>query len=296
MPRQAWAYPRSFPVLLIGAEVLPGKISVKGGACAIASATRPAGAPLTVIFARRQDARREEDGPVRYAGAVTGERYGLRHRPAGAGQLTGVRRRARRASARQGAAGRRPTVRGCPPLLRSGHGGARSASHAFSPMTSRSLRPIRPGGPDGWRAAGAPLMTVKKILTGRRTPPCQSGRCPLLTAIAVGDSPKAAASRARVRLRQQEADCRSSLDTVCALTPASLASSTCDSACWRRSSRSRWPSITAVQRSAWPVGLVAISWSSRSGPRWCGRPGRRRCRIRWRGRGRCRGRGAGSGT
>src|SRR5579859_6025320 len=63
---------------------------------------------LTVIFARRQDARREEDGSVRYAGAVTGQREGLSHRPAGAGQLTGVRRRARRASARQGAAGRRP--------------------------------------------------------------------------------------------------------------------------------------------------------------------------------------------
>jgi hypothetical protein len=29
-----------FPVLLIGAEVLPEKISVKGGACAIALATR----------------------------------------------------------------------------------------------------------------------------------------------------------------------------------------------------------------------------------------------------------------
>ena len=75
---------------------------------------------MTVICARRQDARREEDGPVRYAGAVTGLRYGLCHRPAGAGQLTGVRRRARRASARQGAAGRRPTVRGwptAPPLL-----------------------------------------------------------------------------------------------------------------------------------------------------------------------------------
>jgi hypothetical protein len=69
---------------------------------------------LTVIFARREDARREEDGPV-----------GLRRRgspgtlrpvpPAcGAGELTGVRRRARRASARQGAAGRRPTVRRLP--------------------------------------------------------------------------------------------------------------------------------------------------------------------------------------
>ena len=54
------------------------------------------------------------------AGAVTGRRYGLSHGPAGAGHLTGVRRRARRASARQGAAGRRPTVRGwltAPPLL-----------------------------------------------------------------------------------------------------------------------------------------------------------------------------------
>jgi hypothetical protein len=32
-------------------------------------------------------------------------------------------------------------------------------------MTPRSLRPIRPGGPDGWRAGGAPLITVKKVLT-----------------------------------------------------------------------------------------------------------------------------------
>lgn len=31
----------NLPVLLIGAEGLPGKSSVKGGACAIASATRP---------------------------------------------------------------------------------------------------------------------------------------------------------------------------------------------------------------------------------------------------------------
>ena len=44
----------------------------------------------------------------------------------------------------------------------------------------------------------------------------------MLAVIAAGDSPKAAASRARVRLRQQEAGCRSSLDTVCALIPASL--------------------------------------------------------------------------
>jgi hypothetical protein len=72
---------------------------------------------LTVIFARRQDARREEDGPVRLR--RRGHRELLRPVPrsAGAGQLTGVRRRARRASARQGAAGRRPTVRGWPTAL-----------------------------------------------------------------------------------------------------------------------------------------------------------------------------------
>jgi hypothetical protein len=50
---------------------LPWKISVKGGACAIAAGDAPLGAPLTVIFARRHDARREEDGPVALAGAVT---------------------------------------------------------------------------------------------------------------------------------------------------------------------------------------------------------------------------------
>jgi len=50
---------------------LPWKISVKGGACAIAAGDAPAGAPLTVIFARRQDARREEDGPATGAGAVS---------------------------------------------------------------------------------------------------------------------------------------------------------------------------------------------------------------------------------
>ena len=79
----------------------------------------PLGAPLTVIFARREDARRGgRPGQITQARSP-GQRYGLSHRPAGAGQLTGVRRRARRASARQGAAGRRPTVRGWPtaPLL-----------------------------------------------------------------------------------------------------------------------------------------------------------------------------------
>jgi hypothetical protein len=39
-------------------RILPWKISVKGGACAIAVGDAPVGAPLTVIPARRQDARR----------------------------------------------------------------------------------------------------------------------------------------------------------------------------------------------------------------------------------------------
>jgi len=50
---------------------LPWKISVKGGACAIAVGDVPLGAPLTVIFARRQDARREEDDPATDAGVIT---------------------------------------------------------------------------------------------------------------------------------------------------------------------------------------------------------------------------------
>jgi hypothetical protein len=109
-----------------------------------------------VIFARRQDARCEEDGPVRYAGAVTGERYGSGHRPAGAGQLTGVRRRARRASARRGAAGRRPTVCGrlFTPLLASD--GAR-VLHTHFPGWLRAAASDPALRPDGWRAAGAPL-------------------------------------------------------------------------------------------------------------------------------------------
>ena len=65
-----------------------------------------------------------EDGPVRLRRRGHREqRYGLSHRPAGAGQSTGVRRRARRASARQGAAGRRPTVGELPQLSCPGPGG-----------------------------------------------------------------------------------------------------------------------------------------------------------------------------
>jgi hypothetical protein len=44
-----------YPVLPIGAEVLPGKITVKGGACAIADAT--GGSALDCDLARRENAR-----------------------------------------------------------------------------------------------------------------------------------------------------------------------------------------------------------------------------------------------
>jgi hypothetical protein len=54
-------------VLPIGAGSCRTKISVRGGACAIAAGDAPLGAPLTVIFARRQNARRGEDG-LRAAG------------------------------------------------------------------------------------------------------------------------------------------------------------------------------------------------------------------------------------
>jgi hypothetical protein len=108
-------------------------------------------------------------------GRSLAQRYGLCHRPAGAGQLTGVRHRARRASARQGAAGRRPTVRGRPSLTRSGPWWARGLPVTHSLVAKRCCA-RQAVGRTGWRAAGAPLMTVKKILTGQRIPPCQCGR------------------------------------------------------------------------------------------------------------------------
>jgi hypothetical protein len=96
----------------------------------------------------------------------------------------------------------------------------------------------------------------------------------MLAAIAGGDSPKAAASRARVRLRQQAAGCRSSLETVCALTPASFANPAWDSACWQRSSRSLWPSTKAVQRMrgrTWSYVIrVKDTETGNSKPRWVG--------------------------
>ena len=127
-----------------------------------------------MIFARRQDARREEDGPVRLR--RRGLRAPLRPGPPACGCGPADRRAAPRprASARQGAAGRCPTVGGCAQgctlsglLWRSGV----PVTH-LSRMASRCLRPIRPGGPENWRAAGAPLKDiVEKVVTGKGVTP-----------------------------------------------------------------------------------------------------------------------------
>ena len=77
-------------------RILPWKITVKG----LPEGTR-LGAPLTVIFARRQDARREEDGPVR--SCRHGHWGALRTGPpaCGCGDADRRQRRARWASARR---------------------------------------------------------------------------------------------------------------------------------------------------------------------------------------------------
>jgi hypothetical protein len=67
---------RVWSVLLIGAEVLPWKISVKGGACAIASATRPRRAlDGDLCAARGCPARGGRPGQITQARS-SGQRYG----------------------------------------------------------------------------------------------------------------------------------------------------------------------------------------------------------------------------
>src|SRR6266699_1550263 len=92
---------RYWPVLLIGAGVLPWKISVKGGACAIAVGDAPLGAPLTVSL--RGD---RMPGAGRTARSVVLERSSvsaLERVPAvcGSGAADRRQRRARWASARR---------------------------------------------------------------------------------------------------------------------------------------------------------------------------------------------------
>jgi hypothetical protein len=75
----------------------------------------PLGAPLTVIFAQRENARREEDGPASSRGrGHRGVRCYGNCLPADAGLLAWWRRRAQRAPARQGAACRPPGVGAVP--------------------------------------------------------------------------------------------------------------------------------------------------------------------------------------
>jgi len=64
--------------------ILPGKIHQCPGQRVAPSETRAQRAPLTVIFARRQDGWREEDGRSALAGAGT-RRYGLHRQRTGAG-------------------------------------------------------------------------------------------------------------------------------------------------------------------------------------------------------------------
>jgi hypothetical protein len=76
--------------------VLPGQITAQGWALApIAVATRPEGAPLTVILrGKRMPGAEDGSGPV-FQARPSRQRYGGYRRPAGAGQSTWRRRRAR---------------------------------------------------------------------------------------------------------------------------------------------------------------------------------------------------------
>jgi hypothetical protein len=110
------------------------------------SGDAPVGAPLTVIFARRQNARREEDG-------LTGFAWSRLCRvarccggclPAGAGLLTWWRRRAQRAPARQGAAGRPSRSRRGAPLFAWLLALPRASARAISGALAASARSTRP--------------------------------------------------------------------------------------------------------------------------------------------------------
>ena len=133
------AWRRSYlpPVLPIGAGLAVEDHSP--GWRVATSETRAQRAPLTVIFARPEDARHEEDGPVRCAGAVTGQRYGPGHRPAGAGPPTGVAPVGLPPGrARQGAA---PQSVGCPPPSGFDPGWRSVCQSGISPNDFALLRP-----------------------------------------------------------------------------------------------------------------------------------------------------------
>ena len=105
---------RFFPRPPDRCQVLPGKITAQGWALApIALATRPQGAPFTVILGGERMPGAWRTARPALAGAVIAGAYGGDRLPCGCG-ASARRRRARRASARKGAAGRRPRRRPAP--------------------------------------------------------------------------------------------------------------------------------------------------------------------------------------
>ena len=159
----------NFPVLLIGAEVLPWKITAQGWRVAPSrQATRAQRAPLNVIFARRENARREEDGPVRSGGrgncgCVAAGTACLQVRacqPGGGAAPAGLPPgRARQAAHPGVAAVAAAPVKLWPRFPR---------QFTLPSLASRSRVRIRGQGRTAWRAEGVPLMTVKKVLTAMR--------------------------------------------------------------------------------------------------------------------------------
>ena len=120
-----------FPVLPIGADGLAGQDRCSRVALApIAVATRPQGAPLTVILGGKRKPG-TEDGPGPLQARPSRQRYGGDRRPAEAGSPTWRRRRARRATARRSATWPSPRSRTvAPPAPRFGPGGgARLGAH-----------------------------------------------------------------------------------------------------------------------------------------------------------------------
>jgi len=118
-------------------------------------ATCPRARPLTVIFARRHDARREEDGPAALAGPVTRVRNGEGRRTAGAGERRGGSGPRRCAAALEAAGQAAAPQRRDSPATPAASGAAPSTVHAFPLVITRAYaespaRARRPGAP--WRA------------------------------------------------------------------------------------------------------------------------------------------------
>ena len=129
--------------------VLPGKITAQGWALApIALATRPQGAPLTVILSgKRMPGTEDGPGPVCRHEALS-LRYGGHRRPAEAGQpdlAAAARPQGYRPKGRDMAAA--PSRTAAPPALPLGPGGGARLSHASllddfaSPCRVRAISP-----------------------------------------------------------------------------------------------------------------------------------------------------------